>query len=96
MTWKEMVLTAYHREGMILLSILWNADQMSGVGSVILGQGSHNVGPAGQRSKTEPESLTLFSQPLLVTVELLNDWSLEGHPSSHQRRPKPLKREQRT
>lgn len=44
MTWKEMVLTAYHREGMILLSILWNADQMSGVGSVILGQGSHNVG----------------------------------------------------
>lgn len=61
---------------------------MSGVGSVILGQGSHNVGQAGQRSKTEPESLTLFSQPLLVTVELLNDWSLEGHPNSHQRRPK--------
>lgn len=56
--------------------------------SVILGQGSHNVGQAGQRSKTKLESLTLFSQTLLVTVELLNDWSLEGHPNSLQRRPK--------
>lgn len=63
MTWKEMVLTAYHREGM-LFSILWNADQMSGVGSVILGQGSHNVGQAGQRNKTEPESLTV--QPAVI------------------------------
>lgn len=52
MTWEEIELTTYPREGMIVLSVLWNVAQMSGLGAVISDQGSHGVGQARQKRKT--------------------------------------------